>query len=710
MPATSPAPAPSAIPAPEPNGVPDAVAPLSTLARDAIRRWWRHAPDGSAIARRFAVAGAVWSLIAVGLAFGGTVSLALGWPLPGGGLLGFGRLDAAYVLAVFFGAISLPLAGGGLLAAGMPQGDAAVRRRARLAWEVWNAGLAAAVAAALAGWTGPSGSVWSVALPVGAVLWLGAALWAWSLGSLATAGPVPPLAGVRIGVVAAVALVAYLGLGVALAPAVPGAGAVFVDALVMPGLVHVWAIPAALGVAATVGPAALGAPLYGRQALLWGVGAWLVLGALGVPRDLAPDLAPAWLGRLSVAASAGLLAPAVVLAIALLGTRLGGTWRSDVPEAAAPGHEGAAGAAGDRLAGPARPVTAEGWAGALMLAGVAVALAATAVDASTTPGSKGLVQLTAWQAGHAWLPPFAGLHMAALGAGMAVLRGTGIPIGARTARRQAVMVAAGLLLVALALAVVGLAEAAASLGATLAAVGVKAAAPPPGGDLVRLEAWLRLPGTAVLGLAALSWAVRAVRAPQPGAAAAAGPALVGGPGGVAPNLGAVLVVFGAALMITVFVPIARGQAAPAPDVDGDAVGHGLRLEGKQRYQAERCIACHTQRVRDTLDAVRFGARRPAGDGLPGPILAGQRRAGPDLTWVGERYGGPDGLARRLAAVHGPRGTPPMPWLFEAGGPTGAGTAIIGYLDGLRRPTARSAAPDGVRGATTADATPPSTPP
>lgn len=703
MPHASPSPPQPAATPPAIAG-PDAVPPLSQVAGDAARRWWRLAPDGGTIARRYAMAGAVWSLGAALLALGATLGLAAGHAIPGGAPLGFGRVDAAYVQAMFFGAISLPLAGASLYIGGIGASGAAVRRRARLAWEAWNAGLVAAVAAALAGWPGPSGSPWSLPLPAGAVLWVGAALWAWALGSLATDRQTPAPLAVRLGHMAAVALVVYLGLGVALAPAAPGAGSVFVDGLLVPGLAHLWAIPAGLGVAAAVLPAALGAPLFGRRVLRWGVGAWLVLAPLGLPRDLAPDLAPAWLARLSGASTAGLLAPVALLAIALFGTRLGGRWRARSEDPGAVGRAGATATAelGDEAEGPgATPMAPaadgpapEGWAAVFVLAGLGLALAAVAVDALTPPGSARLVQLTAWRAGHAWLPPFAGLQILGQGAGLAVLGGLGVRIDAAWARRQAAVAISGALLIAAALAIAGLAQAAAELAGALSTVGLKPA-PPSSADLARAEAWLRLPGTVLLGVSAVTWLILALWSRPTAAVAASGPPIAAAPaaGAAVPTLGTVLVVFGAALLITVFVPIALSPAAvPTWNADGGGEASALRAEGKWRYRVERCAACHTQRVRDTLDAARFGPRRPAGDGLPGPVLAGHRRAGPDLTWVGERFDGPDALARTLSAVHGPGGVPAQPWLFETGGPTTAGTAIIGYLDGLRRPGAAATAP------------------
>ena len=68
----------------------------------------------------------------------------------------------------------------------------------------------------------------------------------------------------------------------------------------------------------------------------------------------------------------------------------------------------------------------------------------------------------------------------------------------------------------------------------------------------------------------------------------------------------------------------------------------LQLAGKDIYQREGCIGCHTQTVRPLkTEVMRYGEYSKAGEfAYDRPFLWGAKRTGPDLARIGGKY--PDG--------------------------------------------------------------------
>lgn len=131
----------------------------------------------------------------------------------------------------------------------------------------------------------------------------------------------------------------------------------------------------------------------------------------------------------------------------------------------------------------------------------------------------------------------------------------------------------------------------------------------------------------------------------------------------------------------------------------------LEMRGREIYQAEGCVYCHTQQVRNLLEETqrygmgeeetfkRFGIRAmiQAPPSQPGefvydkPHFLGTRRAGPDLARVGGKYDN----TWHLNHFRDPRSTSPgslMPaytWLFnKAGQPTQDAIALVAYIQKL----------------------------
>ncbi|CUB03994.1 cytochrome-c oxidase, cbb3-type subunit II [Marinomonas fungiae] len=94
----------------------------------------------------------------------------------------------------------------------------------------------------------------------------------------------------------------------------------------------------------------------------------------------------------------------------------------------------------------------------------------------------------------------------------------------------------------------------------------------------------------------------------------------------------------------------------------------LELEGRDIYQREGCLSCHTQMIRPfRAETERYGPYSVAGESVyDHPFLWGSKRTGPDLARVGQRYS--DEWHR--AHLYNPRDVvpesnmPSFPWLFE----------------------------------------------
>ena len=65
----------------------------------------------------------------------------------------------------------------------------------------------------------------------------------------------------------------------------------------------------------------------------------------------------------------------------------------------------------------------------------------------------------------------------------------------------------------------------------------------------------------------------------------------------------------------------------------------LRLAGRDIYQREGCLGCHSQQIRTLRSEVeRYGPYSLAGESVfDHPFLWGSKRTGPDLARVGGRY-------------------------------------------------------------------------
>jgi cytochrome c oxidase cbb3-type subunit 2 len=75
---------------------------------------------------------------------------------------------------------------------------------------------------------------------------------------------------------------------------------------------------------------------------------------------------------------------------------------------------------------------------------------------------------------------------------------------------------------------------------------------------------------------------------------------------------------------------------PSPGV---APYTALRLAGRDVYQREGCVGCHSQQIRTLRSEVeRYGPYSLAGESVfDRPFLWGSKRTGPDLARVGARY-------------------------------------------------------------------------
>ncbi|MBX2990705.1 MAG: cbb3-type cytochrome c oxidase subunit II [Bacteroidetes bacterium] len=164
---------------------------------------------------------------------------------------------------------------------------------------------------------------------------------------------------------------------------------------------------------------------------------------------------------------------------------------------------------------------------------------------------------------------------------------------------------------------------------------------------------------------------------------------------------AVFMFFGS--YVTMVVPL-TDETLYIPTADAKDYS-ALEMRGREIYQAEGCVYCHTQQVRNLLEETqrygmgeeetfkRFGIRAliQAPPSQPGefvydkPHFLGTRRAGPDLARVGGKYDN----TWHLNHFRDPRSTSPgslMPaytWLFDkAGQPTQEAIALVAYMQKL----------------------------
>lgn len=114
---------------------------------------------------------------------------------------------------------------------------------------------------------------------------------------------------------------------------------------------------------------------------------------------------------------------------------------------------------------------------------------------------------------------------------------------------------------------------------------------------------------------------------------------------------------------TVFVPMfTEGMH---PKTEGLKPFTALELAGRDVYQAEGCVNCHTQTVRPLkADVMRYGAYSKAGEfAYDRPFLWGSKRTGPDLARIGGKY--PDEWHiqhfESPQAFYPKSNMPPYPW-------------------------------------------------
>lgn len=148
------------------------------------------------------------------------------------------------------------------------------------------------------------------------------------------------------------------------------------------------------------------------------------------------------------------------------------------------------------------------------------------------------------------------------------------------------------------------------------------------------------------------------------------------------------------IVMTVFVVAIAGlvqivplffQHSTTKPSEGIAPYSALRLAGRDVYQREGCLGCHSQHIRTLRsETERYGPYSVAGESVfDHPFLWGSKRTGPDLARVGGRYS--DDWHR--IHLRNPRtlvpesNMPAYPWLENA--PADA-DSIQSHLIALRR--------------------------
>ncbi|MEI7531355.1 MAG: cytochrome-c oxidase, cbb3-type subunit II [Betaproteobacteria bacterium] len=107
------------------------------------------------------------------------------------------------------------------------------------------------------------------------------------------------------------------------------------------------------------------------------------------------------------------------------------------------------------------------------------------------------------------------------------------------------------------------------------------------------------------------------------------------------NIGWLIVATIAAVSIAGLVQIVplffqHSTTEPSPGIEPYSA---LRLSGRDIYQREGCVGCHSQQIRTLRSEVeRYGPYSIAGESVyDRPFLWGSKRTGPDLARVGGRY-------------------------------------------------------------------------
>lgn len=105
---------------------------------------------------------------------------------------------------------------------------------------------------------------------------------------------------------------------------------------------------------------------------------------------------------------------------------------------------------------------------------------------------------------------------------------------------------------------------------------------------------------------------------------------------------------GLLIAVTIFVVLIGGlvqiiplffQHSTTEPTPGVTPYSALRLAGRDIYQREGCVGCHSQQIRTLrAETERYGPYSLAGESVyDHPFLWGSKRTGPDLARVGGRY-------------------------------------------------------------------------
>lgn len=102
------------------------------------------------------------------------------------------------------------------------------------------------------------------------------------------------------------------------------------------------------------------------------------------------------------------------------------------------------------------------------------------------------------------------------------------------------------------------------------------------------------------------------------------------------------------IVMTIFVVAIAGlvqivplffQHSTTKPAEGVTPYSALRLAGRDVYQREGCLGCHSQHIRTLRsETERYGPYSVAGESVyDHPFMWGSKRTGPDLARVGQRY-------------------------------------------------------------------------
>ena len=129
-----------------------------------------------------------------------------------------------------------------------------------------------------------------------------------------------------------------------------------------------------------------------------------------------------------------------------------------------------------------------------------------------------------------------------------------------------------------------------------------------------------------------------------------------------------LVVILIGTIATVFVPMMTDAMHPKLENVQNNPYTPLQLAGRDVYQKEGCINCHSQTVRPLkADVLRYGEiSQPGESAYEQPFLWGSKRTGPDLARVGGVYSDEWQKAHMINPQHFfPKSNmPKYPWLAE----------------------------------------------